>query len=168
MGAGFSRACLEKSSRDAVRPQEKNCEESKWVAGIGEDGEEILEDVMEEPDNAGVDDANMRGKRRVRKFGNPLLPSEEEVREHETSHLPYRSWCPHCIKGRGKEMGHMKQVKVDSGVPEYHVDYCFPGDEMGHKLTILVGVERYSGMKMCSVVPTKGRQELSRRGKSSN
>ena len=27
---------------------------------------------------------------------------------------------------------------------------------MGHKLTILVGVERYSGMKMCSVVPTKG------------
>ena len=62
MGAGFSRACLEKSSRDAVRPQEKSCEESKWVAGIGEDGEEILEDVMEEPDNAGVDDANMGGK----------------------------------------------------------------------------------------------------------
>ena len=27
---------------------------------------------------------------------------------------------------------------------------------MGHKLTILGGVERYSGMKMCSVVPTKG------------
>ena len=42
MGAGFSRACLEKASRDAVRPQEKNCEESKWVAGIGEDGEQIL------------------------------------------------------------------------------------------------------------------------------
>ena len=72
MGAGFSRACLEKSSRDAVRPQEKSCEESKWVAGIGEDGEEILEDVGEEPDNAGVDDANMGGKRRVRKLGNPL------------------------------------------------------------------------------------------------
>ena len=62
MGASFSQACLEKSSRDAVRPQEKSCEESKWVAGIGEDGEEILEDVMEEPDNAGVDDANMGGK----------------------------------------------------------------------------------------------------------
>ena len=62
MGAGFSRACLEKSSRVAVRPQEKNCEENKWVAGIGEDGEEILEDVLEEPDNAGVDDANMGGK----------------------------------------------------------------------------------------------------------
>ena len=27
---------------------------------------------------------------------------------------------------------------------------------MGFKLTILVGVERYSGMKMCTVVPTKG------------
>ena len=77
MGAGFSRACLEKSSRDAVRPQEKNCEESKWVAGIGEDGEEILEDVVEEPDNAGVDDANMGRKRRVGKFGNPLLRAKK-------------------------------------------------------------------------------------------
>ena len=53
-------------------------------------------------------------------------------------------------------MGHMKQVKVDSGVPEYHVDYCFPGDELGYKLTILVAVERVSLMKMASVVPTKG------------
>ena len=26
---------------------------------------------------------------------------------------------------------------------------------MGHKLTILVGVERYRGVQMCSVVPTK-------------
>ena len=63
MGAGFSRACLEKPSRDAVRPQENSCEESKWVAGIGEDGVETLEDVVGESDNAGVGDANMGGKR---------------------------------------------------------------------------------------------------------
>ena len=67
MGAGFSRACLEKSSRDAVRPQE-NRQGSKWVAGIGDDGEQILEDILEEPDSAGVDDANMAGKKRVRRL----------------------------------------------------------------------------------------------------
>ena len=32
----------------------------------------------------------------------------------------------------------------------------FPGDEFGFKLTILVVVEKYSGMKMTAVVPTKG------------
>ena len=39
---------------------------------------------------------------------------------------------------------------------EFHLDYSFPGDEFGCKLTILVGVERCTGMKMASVVPTKG------------
>ena len=39
---------------------------------------------------------------------------------------------------------------------EYHFDYCFPGDEFGYKLTILVGRERVGGMCMATVVPTKG------------
>ena len=39
---------------------------------------------------------------------------------------------------------------------EYHFDYCFPGDEFGFKLTILVGRERVGGMCMATVVPTKG------------
>jgi hypothetical protein len=30
----------------------------------------------------------------------------------------------------------------EQGVPEYHVDYCFPGDETGQRMTILVVVER--------------------------
>ena len=41
-------------------------------------------------------------------------------------------------------------------IPEYHLDYCFPGDEMGQRLTILVAVERYSRMKKAVVVPSKG------------
>ena len=61
MGAGFSRACVEKSSGVAVRPQEKNSEESRWVAGIAEDGVEVARDVIEEPDSAGVDDEDMGG-----------------------------------------------------------------------------------------------------------
>ena len=77
MGAGFPRACLEKSSRDAVRPQEKNCEESRWVAGIGEVGVEVMEDVLEEPDNAGVGDADMVGEDASTKIGEPTLAERE-------------------------------------------------------------------------------------------
>ena len=39
---------------------------------------------------------------------------------------------------------------------EYSFDYCFPGDELGCKLTILVGRERVTGMNIATVVPMKG------------
>ena len=94
--------------------------------------------------------------RRVRKLVDPRLPNEDEIREHYLTHLPFRNWCPHCIRGRGKEMNNTKTDKEERGIDEFHLDYCFPGDEFGLKLTILVAVEKYSGMKASIVVPTKG------------
>ena len=80
------------------------------------------------------------------------------MKEHEESgHIPYRSWCPHCVMGRGKEMDHRRRkAEEEGGIPEYHMDYCFPGDDIEHKLTILVVIERYSKMKRAIVVPNKG------------
>ena len=94
---------------------------------------------------------------RIRKLIDPRLPSAKEVEEHNITHIPYRNWCPHCVKGRGKEMSHRKDDDDGNrGIDEFHFDYCFPGDEFGFRLTVLVGVERYTGMKMAVVVPTKG------------
>ena len=53
-------------------------------------------------------------------------------------------------------MNHTRTDKEERGIDEFHLDYCFPGDEFGFKLTILVAVEKYSGMKASIVVPTKG------------
>ena len=70
--------------------------------------------------------------------------------------MPYRNWCPHCVRGRGKEMDHRaKRGTEEESLPEYHMDDCFPGDEGGQKLTILVVVERHSEMKKAVVVPSK-------------
>ena len=41
--------------------------------------------------------------RKMKKLVNPRLPSREEVEAHEMTHLPFRNWCPHCVKGRGVE-----------------------------------------------------------------
>ena len=94
--------------------------------------------------------------RRVKPVLDPKLPSAAEVREHQLTHLPYRSWCPVCVKGRGREADHRRRPHDEQGVPEYHLDYCFPGDEKGEKLTILIIVERYTKMKKGIVVPSKG------------
>ena len=39
---------------------------------------------------------------------------------------------------------------------EYSFDYCFQADEFGYKMTVSVGVERLTGMKFATTVPTKG------------
>ena len=30
----------------------------------------------------------------------PGEPTAEEVAEHRVDHVPYRSWCSHCVRGR--------------------------------------------------------------------
>ena len=42
----------------------------------------------------------------LRKVTDPKLPNQMEVDAHQLTHVPYRNWWPHCVKGRGKEMGH--------------------------------------------------------------
>ncbi|CAK9105213.1 unnamed protein product [Durusdinium trenchii] len=39
----------------------------------------------------------------------PIGPTEEEKREHMISHIPYRSWCADCIRGKGLAGAHRKQ-----------------------------------------------------------
>ena len=95
------------------------------------------------------------GQWRIKPMLDPRLPSEDEVRQHYLTHMPYGNWCPHCVRGRGKEMDHRRRISEEQGIPEYHVDYCFPGDEDGQKLTVLAVVEKHSKMKMV-VVPSKG------------
>ncbi len=32
-----------------------------------------------------------------------VSPSAQEVKIHETTHLPYRDWCKHCVVGKATE-----------------------------------------------------------------
>ena len=36
----------------------------------------------------------------------PYLPTQSERDDHELTHATYRSWCGHCVNGRGIEMKH--------------------------------------------------------------
>ena len=95
----------------------------------------------------------------LRKIQDPKLPSEEEeeVERHILcGHIPYRSWCGICVKAMGKEDDHRADKGKERRLPEYSFDYCFPGDELGFKWTVLVGKERMSGSRMATTVPMKG------------
>ena len=64
--------------------------------------EEIIE-MGRNDDEQDEQEDHEAGRRKVRKLHDPKLPSETEVREHHCSgHMPYRSWCHHCVRGRGR------------------------------------------------------------------
>ena len=91
------------------------------------------------------------------KMQDPKLPSPEEEKEHMLTHLPYRSWCVHCVRGKGRAMDHRRQGEGDRRVPEVHLDYCFLGTATDARpKTVLVAKDRESRMVMASLVPSKG------------
>ena len=57
----------------------------------------------------------------------PVSPTQAELDEHYPLHLNYRSWCPHCVHGKGHASHHRaaKGEKLE-GVT-IHLDYCFFG-----------------------------------------
>jgi len=91
----------------------------------------------------------------------PHQPTNEEIREHNVSHVPYRNWCPVCVQGRGKEDHHKKaKEEEERGVPTAHVDYWFMRDHKGAELipvaTLKLDVKK---VHKAHVVPFKGNVE---------
>ena len=55
---------------------------------------------------------------RARVCVDPLRPTKEEVDQHNlTCHAQYRSWRPHCVRGRGQSSPH-QQSRRDTKAEE--------------------------------------------------
>ncbi len=61
----------------------------------------------------------------------PREPTEAERLRHEATHIPYRAWCTHCVRGRGRRKPHFRQHHTgdDNRVPKISMDYFFLGGE---------------------------------------
>ena len=58
----------------------------------------------------------------------PREPTKQERMEHEITHLPYRSWCPHCVRGKAKEEAHNRRNSEEDRegrVLSISMDYCY-------------------------------------------
>ena len=70
------------------------CDEAAEMRGEEEEGAEDKEEDEEEVEEG----------RKVKGMPTPQTVSRREREEHELTHLPYRSWCPRCVRGRGRNM----------------------------------------------------------------
>ena len=124
--------------------------------GVRNEEEESEEEEGEDPERIRLE----REDKFIRKQIDPQMLSEDEVKMHELQgHIPYRNWCETCVKAMGREKGHRTEDK-ERKVPEYHLDYYFPGDELGYKWTVLIGKERISGSFMANSCAVQNRHHF--------
>ena len=64
----------------------------------------------------------------------PKGPTKLEREEHDRTHLPFRAWCQHCVRGRGRNKPHRAGEQDDDEqetqkVPKVSMDYFFMSKE---------------------------------------
>ena len=54
-------------------------------------------------------------------------PTQKEIDEDNVDHGVFRSWCPHCVRGKAVSYPHLRRGKSDDvdQVPVISVDYMF-------------------------------------------
>ena len=97
--------------------------------GVGGVGERFVEQVLGneiEESSGELVEAEEEEAQQAASLPTPYMPTQSERDDHELTHATYRSWCEHCVQGRGVEMGH-HQVGDHSerGVPVVGFDYMF-------------------------------------------
>ena len=173
-----------KEELESVRPKTDTMDEgiskgfiNAKVEGKGQQGKEMdpaegegekVEPAEEETENGDTAEEEAEEALTIKV---EVKPSKEEVEKHNTTHLPWRSWCKYCVSGRGKNRGHRKQ-KHEGDVPTVHADYMYmKEDEKERKkrkrenkgeeyeddgMPILVMKEKPGGWITAHVMPEKG------------
>ncbi|OLP82435.1 Copia protein [Symbiodinium microadriaticum] len=87
----------------------------------------------------------------------PGEPSGSERRLHELTHLPYRDWCNHCVRSKGRQS---HAVKKNDRQLVIQIDFSFLSTENDlPKRTILNATDVQTGYSMAVVLPAKGSVE---------
>ena len=144
MGADFSAAGVDMLKRvGTVRP---NLSPVTAATGAAPESEQEQEQVLE------VDEEAIPAKAAP----DVTQPTEQERKDHELTHMPFRNWCPHCIAGKGQERNFIA-TDGPGCIPCFSADYAFMGEHTTEGTTpILVLKDDTQKSVFSYVVPEKG------------
>ena len=63
--------------------------------------------------------------RRPKRRALPANVSKEEFDAHQLTHLPFRSWCDHCVRGKAEDDAHKPRIDPHRGEARMGMDYFF-------------------------------------------
>ena len=83
----------------------------------------------------------------------PPEPTAAEVSQHNLTHFPYRSWCPHCLACR-RPNSHHRQSNPSSTrkLPLFCADYCFVKDSHDTDMATVLAGRLYPSMAIVATV----------------
>ena len=125
-------------------------------------GDEVLEDERNEGGGREVPRLGMEEGRRPKALGSPATVSQKMKDEHEVTHLPYRSWCAHCVSGRGRSVNHRgkKDEDKDAIIPRVAMDYFYMHASVGgtddDRSPSVLMVNELTGERYARMVAKKG------------
>ena len=93
--------------QEATEDQMEEQERSTSAIGNGVQGG-LRPDVATETEKA--EEEGEEGREAVAAPA-PRAPSRLERDQHDLTHTPYRAWCPHCVRMRGRNTAHRQNVK---------------------------------------------------------
>ena len=121
-------------SNHSVRPNVYNVGDDEEMAdeeGRIEDEAQVSlrENEEGEKEEKGEEARYIKGKKPVRQ------PTKEEYDEHMRTHLPFRKWCPHCVKGKRKnDPRRADKEKEKQEIPLMSWDYMEQRGKDGKKM----------------------------------
>lgn len=131
--------------------------EDNSVAAASSGAPRVEEQGAEEQNEDETEEHPAEEARAAKPARDPGAPSKAEQEAHEATHLPFRVWCPECVKGRRDNPPHKRISHSESEVPVVLMDYCFVRREgEDETLTILLMKDQGSRAIRAWVVPHKG------------
>ena len=133
----------------------------------GEDGDALSQQEVTENEVGDEEDGNEEDGREEGEEGRqpvrvraPQQVSKEERDAHELTHTPYRAWCRHCVRARGRNAPHKKGDRdhEEGCVPKISMDYFFMSkvDESANVNPFIVMLDEDTGEKYARAVGHKG------------
>ena len=107
----------------------------------------------EEEEEAEKEEEENKGARTVKQ---PSQPSAVERARHEVTHMPFRSWCSVCCRGRSVKSPQKNRRKLERYLPTIHVDYGHMGQANESTRPLLVAKDDRSEMVQYYWVGRKG------------
>ena len=120
-------AKLLEDGEGAAQPSGEGMASGSSGSSSGSSSVPVVVDIEIPRGDAQVEQSEEGRKPRAKKI--PENVSSEEFHAHMLTHIPMRSWCDHCVKGKSREDDHKPRVesKDPNEVPRVRMDYCFLG-----------------------------------------
>ena len=136
---------------EAVLEYAQREEEARQAEERAEEDPGLLADLEAEGEPPAAPEAQ--------ELGLPATPSEDEMRRHRLTHLPFAPWCEECVSGKARE-DHHSQSNTQTVERKVQMDYFFLSKEEAVEdestlITVLCMTDLASGWPLAMQLPSK-------------